>query len=89
MRDSYERRMARMSRREGKSYDKHDTRLDKMREFRMAGEIFGNRSPYRSGMSMGFDFLHEDRFGPDNHFGTREAISSSSGPGDYIDVGID
>ena len=81
--DSFERRQARQTRRENKFYRNSDARLDRMREFRMAGEIFGNRFPYRSGMSMGFNFLHEDSFGPDDDYGTRESISSSSGPGDY------
>ena len=82
--DSFERRQARQTRRENKFYGNSDARLDKMREFRMAGAIFGNRSPYRSGMSMGFNFLHEDSFGPDNDYGTREAISSNNTvQGDY------
>ena len=87
--DAFNRRMGRATRREGRFYDKSERRLDAARELRMAGAIFGQRGPYRSGMSMGFNFLHEDEFGPDNDYGTREAISSSSGPGDYSFDGIE
>ena len=87
--NSFDRRMARASKRDGKMTHNSEVRLDKMRELRMAGAILGNRVPYRSGMSMGFDFLHEDSFGPDDHFGTRDVIDRNSGPGDYIVAGIE
>ena len=45
------------------------------------------RGPRR--MAMGFNYLHEDAFGPDDHYGSRDFIDSSSGPGDYIAVGIE
>lgn len=77
--------MARQSRRENRMVGKSDRRLDRI-EMRMAGAIFG---PYRSGMSMGFDFLHEDDFGPDNHYASVEGISSMSYPGDYSSGGIE
>ena len=89
MMNSFERRMGRQTRREGKFYNNSDARLDKSRGFRLAGAIFGERTPYRAGMSMGFDFLHEDSFGPDNHYDSRESISSSNGPGDYSYGGIE
>ena len=81
--DAFNRRMGRATRRENKFYEKSDRRLDGIREMRMAGAIFGNRGPYRGGMAMGFNFLHEDGFGPDDDYGSIDPISSSSGPGDY------
>ena len=87
--DAFSRRMSRATRREGRFYDKSERRLDAMRELRMAGDIFGSQRPYRSGMAMGFNYLHEDAFGPDDHYGSRDFIDSSSGPGDYIVAGIE
>ena len=82
--DSYQRRTGRQSRREGKLEYGVERRVEGSRPFRLAGAIFGERGPYRSGRSMGFGFLHEDSFGPDDDYGTVDPISSSSGPGDYI-----
>ena len=69
--------------------DKIMERMLDTRPMRMAGQIFGEEGPYRKGRSMGFAFLHEDMFGPDNHYDTVDPITHSTSQVDGSYFGIE